>query len=190
MLHVTCYRYSYLTSVYSSWNKYGSVKNCRNSSLSAQIIFICLSLYLFSLKMPKCYPKLVSDQNGWCRERGVSAVFGGTILIWAGVHQFRITLTRNTEHWTRCVGFWSLPSQSKSVLEVLSTRHDKDDLAYTMRSCWEFWMDIFRSFWCFRERSFMDCQQKLVACIFWIICVPWRNAERKQNLQLRWCKCE
>ncbi len=62
----------------SGSNKYGS-------TFFAPAIFVCLPVVFPLTKILKSYPKLNANENDWCRERGVSAVFDRILLNGAGV---------------------------------------------------------------------------------------------------------
>ncbi len=68
-------------------------------------------------------------------------------------------------------------------MEDLSIRYNKD-LDYTTPSCLEFWMDVFRRFWCFHECTSISCQQKGVH-IFYIIRLLLSNIVRKNNYSIQ-----
>ncbi len=94
----------------------------------------------------KGFPKLVSKRKWLAQRKRSSCSFGGTTFIWARVHRCLEKAkhaTQNTElDVLDIVAFY----QNKSVLKVPCIRHDKWDLDYTARSCWEFQMNILDCF--------------------------------------------
>ncbi len=64
----------------------------------------------------------------------------------------------------------------------MSLQHRKEHLDYNTRSCWKFWMDVFRWLWCFLQCTSVGCQQKYVVRIFEITHLLWENVGRKKKI--------
>ncbi len=128
-------------------NKYGSVKNCRNSFLSAPAIIIRLQVWdNFSVFFKK-------RTWGYANEKGC-AERQNNIHSSRSSPAFRITVIHVSKHWIRCVG-------KKRFLEVLSLQNNKEadgSFGWTFLDSF----DVLKLDLC----TLPQMQQKWLACIF------------------------